>query len=443
MCNQDRSLKVGLVSTTVNCTKYSLRASPSGPTPVFFSVFLPFAASYYLSYFFRTINALVSSRLTSDFDLGARSLGLLTSVFFLSAFFQVPIGVLVDRHGTRRVQSGLLLLAAFGAAVFSLGSEVWVLVLGRALVGLGAGAAVFIGFKAIATWYPPERLALMNGCYVMVGALGAVTATAPAEALVTSIGWRGLFETFAFVTAICAAITFVIVPDRAKNQPEPRTSNLRAILRDIRLWRLAPLSTMCISTAWAFQGLWAAPWMEDVENLDRPAIVRHLFIMAVALSLGSLALGAGAHLLRKRGVRAQDFLLMVTGLFVAAELALILAVPTSSYLLWAIIASLGGASVLTYAILPEFFPTNMIGQANAVLSSCHIAGAFFLQYTTGFVVNLWAGHGGHYPPIAYRMAFALIVVLQIAAAVWFALPIVRARRDAGAKMSLRASSSNA
>jgi len=443
MCNEDRSLKVRLVSTTVNWVKYSVKASPSGPTPIFFSVFLPFAASYYLSYFFRTINALVSSRLTADFDLGARSLGLLTSVFFLSAFFQVPIGVLVDRHGTRRVQSGLLLVAAFGAAVFSLGSEVWVLVLGRALVGLGAGAAVFIGFKAIATWYPPERLALMNGCYVMVGALGAVTATAPAEALLTTIGWRGLFETFAFVTAICAAITFTVVPDRAKNQPEPRTSNLRAILRDIRLWRLAPLSTMCISTAWAFQGLWAAPWMEDVENLDRPAIVRHLFIMAVALSLGSLALGAGAHLLRKRGVRAQDFLLMVTGLFVAAELALILAVPTSSYLLWAIIASLGGASVLTYAILPEFFPTNMIGQANAVLSSCHIAGAFFLQYTTGFVVNLWAGHGGHYPPIAYRMAFALIVVLQIAAAVWFAIPIVRARRDAGAKMSLRASSSNA
>ena len=428
MCNEDRPLKVRLVSTTVNWVKYSVKASPSGSAPIFFTVFLPFAASYYLSYFFRTINALVSSRLTADFDLGARSLGLLTSVFFLSAFFQVPIGVLVDRHGTRRVQSGLLLLAAFGAAVFSLGSEVWVLVLGRALVGLGAGAAVFIGFKAIATWYPPERLALMNGCYVMVGALGAVTATAPAEALLASIGWRGLFETFAFVTVICAAITFVIVPDGAKNQPAPTTSNLRDILRDIRLWRLAPLSTMCISTAWAFQGLWAAPWMEDVEKFDRPAIVRHLFVMAVALSLGSLALGAGAHLLRKRGVRAQDFLLMVTGLFVAAELALILAVPTSSYLLWAIIASLGGASVLTYAILPEFFPTNMIGQANAVLSSCHIAGAFFLQYATGFVVNLWPAHGGHYPPIAYRMAFALIVILQITAIIWFAYPAIRTWR---------------
>jgi nitrate/nitrite transporter NarK len=428
------------MSTTINWVKHSVRVSPSGSANIFFLVFVPFAASYYLSYFFRTINALVSSRLTTDFDLSARSLGFLTSVFFLSAFFQVPIGVLVDRHGPRRVQSCLLLVAAIGAAVFSSANEVWILVLGRALVGLGAGAAVFVGFKAIATWYPRERLALMNGCYVMVGALGAVTATAPAEMILTWIGWRGLFETFAFVTVICAALTFFIAPDEATGHPAPTTSNLKAVLCDIRLWRLAPLSTMCISTAWALQGLWAAPWMEDVEMLDRPSIVRHLFVMAVALSLGSLALGAGAHFLRKYGVRAQEFLLMVAGFFVAAELALILGSPISSYVLWAIIASLGGASVLTYAILPEFFPTNMIGQANAVLSSCHIAGAFFLQYVTGIVVNLWTSHGGHYPPLAYQAAFALIVILQIAAIIWFAYPVIRAKRRTAVKMSLRATS---
>ena len=428
------------MSTTINGVKHSVRVPPSGPASIFFLIFIPFAASYYLSYFFRTINALVSSRLTADFDLSARGLGFLTSVFFLSAFFQVPIGILVDRHGPRRVQSCLLLVAAIGAAVFSSANAVWVLVLGRTLVGLGAGAAVFVGFKAIATWYPRERLALMNGCYVMVGALGAVTATAPAEMILTWIGWRGLFEAFAFVTVICAAITFFIVPDGATSDPAPTTSNLKAVLCDIRLWRLAPLSTMCISTAWALQGLWAAPWMEDVENLSRTAIVRHLFVMAVALSMGSLALGACAHFLRKCGVRTQDFVLLAAGLFVVAELALILDSPISSYVLWAIIASLGGASVLTYAILPEFFPANMIGQANAVLSSCHIAGAFFLQYVTGFVVNLWTSHGGHYPPLAYQAAFALIVILQIAAIIWFAYPAIRARRRTIVKMSLRATS---
>jgi MFS family permease len=422
------SKQIGLFARQVRT-----KAGLSGPARILLSVFLPFAASDYLSYFFRTINALISSRLIVDLNLDAQSLGLLTSVFFVSAVFQVPIGVLVDRYGARRVQGALLLVAAIGAATFSLGSAVWVLVLGRALVGLGAGAAVVVGFKAIATWYPREQLALMNGCFVMVGALGAVTATTPAEILLISVGWRRLFKAFAFATVICAATISFVVPDGTNRYPATTTTNLKAVLSDIRLWRLAPLSTMCIASAWALQGLWAARWMEDVENLDRPTIVQHLFVMAMALSLGSLALGAGAHFFRKRGGHAQDFLLMAAGLFVAAELALILIVPPSSYILWAIVASLGGASVLTYAILAEFFPTNVIGQANAVLSSCHIAGAFFLQYAIGFVVSLWTGHGGHYPPFAYRAAFALIVILQIAAAIWFASPFNRAPRSAFAK----------
>ena len=67
-------------------------------------------------------------------------------------------------------------------------------------------------------------------------------------------------------------------------------------------------------------------------------------------------------------------------------------------------------------------------------------GAFFLQYVTGFVVNLWSSHAGHYPPLAYRAAFALIVILQIAAIIWFAYPAIRARRSLTIKISLRATS---
>src|SRR5262249_10145363 len=79
------------------------------------SVFLPFAAGYYLSFLFRTINASISPVLASDFGLGAAETGLLASVYFLVfAGAQIPIGVLLDRYGPRRVQSVLLVLAVGG-----------------------------------------------------------------------------------------------------------------------------------------------------------------------------------------------------------------------------------------------------------------------------------------------------------------------------------------
>src|SRR3954465_16021508 len=83
-------------------------------------VFLPFAAGYYLSYLFRTINSLIASQLSSDAGLGTADLGLLTSVYFLVfAAAQIPVGISLDRFGPRRVQSALLLVAAAGAGLFA------------------------------------------------------------------------------------------------------------------------------------------------------------------------------------------------------------------------------------------------------------------------------------------------------------------------------------
>ena len=64
--------------------------------------------------------------------------------------------------------------------------------------------------------------------------------------------------------------------------------SIAAIYRDPRFWRLAPLSATCIGSAWALQGLWAAPWLTDVEELERPVVVTHLLIMALALTIGLL-----------------------------------------------------------------------------------------------------------------------------------------------------------
>ena len=126
---------------------------------------------------------------------------------------------------------------------------------------------------------------------IMLGALGAVTATAPAELLVASIGWRGLFELLAAVSAACALIVFFLVPDAEPIVPVqqgPTKTSLKTICADSRFWRLAPLSATCVGTAWGLQGLWAAPWLAEVEGLERPEIVQHLFVMALALSVGAL-----------------------------------------------------------------------------------------------------------------------------------------------------------
>ena len=386
-------------------------------------VFLPFVVGYYLSYLFRTVNAVVAAPLTVDLGLGAGDLGVLTAVYFLTfAAAQIPIGVLLDRYGPRRIQSALLVAAAAGAALFAASDNFLLLMTGRALMGLGVAAALTAGLKALVLWFPSDRVPLLNGLMIMLGALGAVTATSPADLLLDSIGWRGLFGLFAAMTAASAAMVYLVVPEAAPLASPATTLGLKRVYTNPRFWHLAPLSATSIGTAWALHGLWASQWLTDVESLGRSAVVWHLFVMAVAVSLGALLFGVAAERLRRRGVSPQILLASVAAVSIATQLALILRWPLPSYLLWVIVAAVGAATVLSYAILAEHFPKELAGRANGLLNFFHIGAAFIVQSATGLVLQYWTPNAGHYPEIAYRTAFALNLAPQIVAAIWFAIP---------------------
>ncbi len=369
---------------------------------------------------------MIAAPLTTEFALSSGALGLLTSAYFLTfAAAQLPIGIFLDRHGPRRVQSVLLLAAAVGAVLFAVFDGFASLLIGRALIGLGVAAALTAGLKATVLWFPADRVPLVNGWMVMLGALGSVTATTPSEWLLAWIGWRELFEWLALATLLAAAAVYVLVPEAP---PSPSTGNsqvldgLRRIYGDPRFWRLAPLSATTIGTAWALQGLWAAPWFSDVEGLDRTAVVNHLFAMAVALSLGALLLGMIATRLRNRNIEPGVLFGGVAALFITVEIALILRWPLPSYVLWCFVAAVGATTVLSYAAIAGYFPKDLAGRANAALNVFHIGGAFVLQDLTGAIIGCWPVEAGHHPLVAYQAAFGTNLVLQVMAWLWFVRP---------------------
>jgi MFS family permease len=380
----------------------------------------------------------------AELQINAADLGLLTSVYFLVfAAVQLPFGALLDRHGPKTIQSVLLLLASSGALIFALADGLIGLIVGRAVLSLGVALALMAGFKAIVLWFPPERIVLANGWYVTLGALGAVTATAPAEFVVQSLGWRGLFALLAALSALAALLLLFAVPEchgrdampgRSPTTDVTPAASLWAIYRDRRFWRMAPLSAIGIGASWSLQGLWAAPWLRDVAGLDRAGVVEHLSLMAFTVCSSALLLGMLAKWLRRRGIKTEWVLAGILGLSTTAQLALLVGWPLPSYLLWSLIAAAGAATVLSFAILTEYFPREMSGRANAALNLLHVGGAFVLQSATGFVVAQWPQANGSYPAEAHQTALAVPLVLQFVAFVWF----VSFRRGARAPSAMPA-----
>ncbi len=138
-------------------------------------------------------------------------------------------------------------------------------------------ASLTAGLKALVLWFPSERIPLLNGLMIMLGALGALTATLPAEFL-RGLRWVGehclscsrLPRPDALLSSILSSQMMPAAISVAGGQPPVV---YKTVYADPRFWRLAPLSAdLSSATAWALQGLWAAPWLSDVEGLDRSEI---------------------------------------------------------------------------------------------------------------------------------------------------------------------------
>jgi predicted MFS family arabinose efflux permease len=401
------------------------------PWPIVFRALLPFALGYFMSYLFRAVNQVIAPDLIADFDLSPGELGLLTSAYLFGfTLFQLPLGLLLDRFGPRRVQTGLLLVSAVGAALFALAPDAWSLTIARGILGLGLCGCLMSAFKANAIWLPMSRLALGNSTTIAIGALGVVAATRPADWLAQLIGWRPMFDILAAATVGVALLIFFCVP---KDQPQGRPSapeslatQLRVIgqiMQDRVFWRVAPMVATMSGAFIAIQTLWAGRWLSDVAGLDRASVADVLLFMAIGFVIGSLTTGWIADRAQRHGLTIE----LVVGcsflIFAISQFLVVLHAPVPPVLPWILFGFAGQAGNLGYATLAAHFGSAAAGRAQTTANLLLFGSAWALQWGIGAVLDLYRGAAeGSVDPAGYRWAFGIVLALQMLAVLWYLRP---------------------
>lgn len=400
------------------------------PWATVFRALLPFALGYFMSYLFRAVNQVIAPDLIADFDLSPGELGLLTAAYLFGfVIFQLPLGLLLDRFGPRRVQTALLLVSAAGAALFALAPDPWSLTVARGILGLGLCGCLMSAFKANATWLPMSRVALGNATTVAIGALGVVTATRPADWLAQVIGWRPMFDLLALATVGVALLIFVCVPKvqpGRRDSPESLVAQLRVIgriLKDPVFWRVAPMVAIMSGAFIAIQTLWAGRWLSDVAGLDRASVADVLLVMAIGFVIGSLTTGWIADRAQRRGLAIELVVGVSFLLFALAQALVILHAPVPRSLPWFLFGFAGQAGNLGYATLAAHFGSGAAGRAQSTANLLLFAAAWALQWGIGVVLDGYRGAGGGaVDPAGYHWAFGLVLALQIVAVLWYLRP---------------------
>ncbi len=387
-------------------------------------LFGPFALGYFVSYLFRTVNAVIAQDLTRDLQLNAGALGLLTATYFLTfAACQLPLGVLLDHFGPRRVESVLLIVAACGALVFAKAESIHGLIFGRALIGIGVSACLMAAFKAFSCWLPAARLPFANGVQMVSGGLGALAATTPVQKALTVTDWRGVFTILAGVTLLAALVVFFCVPEPPRpQQPESLPAQLRgvqSVLTSRAFWTITPWAFCAQAAYLSIQGLWAGPWLRDVAGYSADSVAHMLFWIAVAMICGYFSIGSLTERLSRWGIPPVR---IVTGgmlVFIGVQVLLVIA-PGYAPFLWFAFGFFGTTNILVYALLAREFPKQLTGRVNTTLNLLVFIAAFCGQWLIGAVVDLWpVSATGHYAETGYQVAMLILVGCQLLAGGWY------------------------
>lgn len=390
-------------------------------------IFVLFTSAYFLSFFYRSTNAVIAPNLAREMGLDAAQLGLMTSVFFAAfALAQLPIGVALDRVGPRWVTSALLFVGAAGSLIFAGATSFGGLTLGRGIIGAGMAGVLMGSIKAFSAWFPANRVATVSGLLVGIGSTGAIFAATPLALLNQTVGWRAVFVYGAALTIIAGLAILLFARNTPPGVPwrpgHPADGSLGTVFRDPRFWRVVPLTFFMAGALQAFQGLWGGPYLFDGYGLSQVQGGNVLLAIGVGASVG-FALG---------GWLSDRVGLLRVIIGSAAVFTLAQAVLASRPPLWAVwplflvFGLTGAANILLLANIRQMFPSALGGRAISAVNLFGIGGAFVLQWWMGMIIGAFpAAEVGHYAPQAFTAALGFTAVGTGLALLWY-LPLRRA-----------------
>jgi len=363
-------------------------------------VFALALASFVLSFFHRTAPAAIAGELTQAFSISAAVLGTLAATYFyVYTVLQIPVGVLADTLGPRKLLAGGSAIAALGSLLFALAPAWEIAAVGRTLVGIGVSVAFISILKVSAVWFPANRFATLAGLTMFAGNLGAVIAGAPLAWLVTQASWRSVFVGLAVLSALLAAFSWWRVRDRpedlglpAVNPAAPSAARLpwmRAVARVLAnrvTWPAFFVNVGVGGSYLAFAGLWAVPYLQQTRGMSRVVAAQHTSLLLLGVAIGSLVIGLISDRLQSRRGVMRAFVVLY----------LLSWAPWVLHADWPIAATLGWfllmgllipGFTLSWTIAKEANPVEFSGIATAVVNVGIFLGTGVLQPLVGWVLD--------------------------------------------------------
>ena len=383
-------------------------------------IFFISCSLFFLSQFYRVSNAVIAPQLLDDLAVDTKGLGLVSASFFYAfALTQIPIGLLLDKVGARRMMTMLSAIGVLGALVFSQADSLAYGVGGRVLLGVGMACNLMGTYKLLTLWFSPATFATLAGIVVALGTAGNMVATTPLVVLVEQFGWRSSFQLIAVINLILTLIFFIIVrdgpPQTGSDSSVPGMKIEHAFDNILRLFKRKDFWIISYGTFArygifaAFQALWAGPYLMEVMGYSALTTGNLIFLLNVGMILGAPGWGAISDRLfhTRKWIIVAGSMTIVLIICTYAMIPPDTAVPVMA-LLFFCFGLFNATGVLMYPHIKELVPLQMSGAAMTGINFFTMIGpATFLQGLGILMQTLYpnASRG----PEAFNAAFMVCI----------------------------------
>lgn len=354
------------------------------------------AVFYSYEYLLRIAPSAMESALREHFNLSATGFGHIASVYYYAYVpMQLPVGLLLDRFGPRRLLTLACFICVVGTFLFTGTTNFWVAAVGRFLVGLGSAFA-FVGVLKLATiWLPENRLAMVSGMTAALGTMGAMLGDNFLEFFVQKIGWvKTLNATAAFGIVLIFVLWAGIQDKKGRHRQNGTVSSFRKglidlgiIARNKQIWVNGMYGCLVYLPTTVFAELWGIPYLKHAHGLSAHAAGLANSLLFLGFTLGAPLMGYISDRFERR-----KFPMLIGAAGAMIMMLIILYVPglteTNVQILMFLLGLLYSAQAIVFAVGRELSPGEAAGTAMAITNMIVMLGAMLLQPLVGHLLDL-------------------------------------------------------
>lgn len=243
---------------------------------------------YAYQYLLRVMPNIMMSDIMTKFDIGATAFGQFSGIYYIGySLMHLPIGIMLDRCGPKKVIAGCLLLTILGLAPLIFSSH-WIFpIVGRLLIGIGSSAAILGVFKIVRMAFSEAQFPRMLSFSVMIGLIGAIYGGGPVSYMKEVLGYDFVIESFMILGALLAIVSFFIMPDSVSTSESSVLSDLKEVLGNKKLIWCCVFAGLMVGPLEGFADVWGTVFLKTVYKMDSTVAASLPSMIFIGMCFGS------------------------------------------------------------------------------------------------------------------------------------------------------------